>query len=199
VIGPLADRAAAASEVWARAALPPGARDERPLFGPVAGPRFADGVESIYEAFLVHHARGRVFAPPDREHGLLLGDYLYADGLVRICAAGDVEAVAALADLIALASHLRAEGVDGEHGLLWLATARHLGGDRDGRLAAAREALRAGDAGPLADLVERDEQAERLLRRHAELMHATDSGARRSEVPDQGQSRPTERLESRGL
>jgi len=173
VIGALADRAAAASEVWARAALPPGARDEEPLFGPVAGPRFASGVEAIYEGFLVHHARGRVFAPPSRQHGLLLGDYLYASGLVEICQAGDVEAVAALADLVSLAAHLRAEGHrEGDDGLLWLATVRHLAGPRDGRLPAARDALRAGDPAPLRGLVERGEQADRLLGRHAALTGA---------------------------
>lgn len=172
MIGALADRAAASSDVWARAALPPGARDEQPLFGPVAGPRFADGVESIYEGFLLHHARGRVFAPPDREHGLLLGDYLYASGLVQVCAAGDVDAVAALADLISLTAHLRAEGggAAGDDGRLWLATARHLAGPRDARLAAARDALRAGDPGPLRELVGSGEQAERLLSRHDSLM-----------------------------
>lgn len=173
MIGALADRAAAASEVWARAALPPGARDEAPLFGPVAGPRFAVGVEAIYEGFLVHHARGRVFAPPDRQQGLLLGDYLYAWGLVEICQAGDVEAIGALADLISLAAHLRAEGhLDGDDGLLWLATVRHLAGPRSGRLSAARDALRAGDPGPLRALVEPGEQADRLLARHAELTAA---------------------------
>ena len=48
--------------------------------------------------------------------------------------------IAALADLVSLAAHLRATGagIDGE---LWLATARHLAGPRDGALAAAREAI----------------------------------------------------------
>jgi hypothetical protein len=173
VIGALADRAAAESEVWARAALQPGTRDESPLFGPVAGPRFALGVEAIYEGFLVHHARGRVFAPSDRRDGLLLGDYLYASGLVEVCQAGDVEAVAALADLVSLAAHLRAEGHRaGDDGLLWLATVRHLAGPRDGRLQAARDALRTGDPAPLRALVEPGEQTDRLLQRHAELTSA---------------------------
>ena len=171
MIGPLADRAASESAVWAQAALPPGARDEQPLFGPVAGARFADGVEAIYEGFLVHHARGRVFAAPDRQLGLLLGDYLYASGLVSVCQAGDVEAVAALADLVALAAHLRAEGdVDGDDGRLWLATARHLAGPRNGALHQAKDALRAGDRAPLRELVPPDEQARRLLARHERLM-----------------------------
>lgn len=156
VVGAIADRAIAASAVWARAALPGAERDLRPLFGPIAGAPFADGVETIYEGYLVHHApRGRVFAPADREQGLLLGDYLYASGLVRVCAAGDVDAIAALADLVSLAAHLRAEGrpLDGE---LWLATARYLAGDRGPDLAAAREALRAGRGEPLLELAAKD-------------------------------------------
>ena len=178
MIGPLADRAAAESAVWAQAALPPGARDEEPLFGPVAGPRFADGVEAIYEGFLVHHARGRVFDAPDRQLGLLLGDYLYATGLVGVCQAGDVEAIAALADLVALAAHLRAEGDgDGDDGRLWLATARHLAGPRNGALDRAKDALRAGDRAPLRELVPPDEQAHRLLARHELLLAQKASAA----------------------
>ena len=165
----IADEAARASDVWARALAEPADRDGGALFGPVAGSAFQDGVEAIYEGYLVHHApRGRLFAAADREQGLLLGDYLYATGLVQVCEAGDVEAIAALADLVALAAHLRATGlpVDGE---LWVATARHLGGVRDGALAAARDALRHGDAQPLFALVA-DDDAGVLLAEHRRLM-----------------------------
>lgn len=165
----IADDAARASAVWARSLAPADERDGDALFGPVAGPAFHDGVEAIYEGYLVHHApRGRLFAAPDREQGLLLGDYLYATGLVRVCEAGDVEAIAALADLVALAAHLRAIGlpVDGE---LWVATARHIAGARDGSLAAARDALRDGDAAPLRAMAA-DDEAAALLAEHRRLM-----------------------------
>lgn len=165
----IADRAARGSDVWGRSVLPVAARDGDALFGPVAGSAFADGVETIYEGYLVHHApRGRVFAPPNREQGLLLGDYLYATGLVQVCEAGDVDAIAALADLISLAAHLRATGA-GVDGQLWLATARHLGGPRGDELAAARERLRAGDAELLIDLVA-DDDAAPLIAEHRRLM-----------------------------
>jgi hypothetical protein len=164
----LAAAAAASSPVWG-AAVDPDAEGPA-VFGPIGGPAFAEGVEAIYEGYLVHHApRGRAFAPADREQALLLGDYLYATGLVRVCAAGDVEAIAALADLVSLAAHLRAEGgrpVDAE---LWLATARHLAGPRDDRLAAARDALRDGDPAPLLALVDDAEAAEPLAL-HRRLM-----------------------------
>ena len=168
-IGRIADRAARGSEVWARSVVAPADRVGDALFGPVAGAAFADGVETIYEGYLVHHApRGRVFSSPDREQGLLLGDYLYATGLVQVCEAGDVEAIAALADLVSLAAHLRATGagVDGE---LWLATARHLGGPRGDELADARDGLRAGDATALLALVA-DADAVPLLVEHRRLM-----------------------------
>ena len=168
-IGRIADRAARGSEVWARSVVAPADRVGDALFGPVAGAAFADGVETIYEGYLVHHApRGRAFAAPDREQGLLLGDYLYATGLVRVCEAGDVDAIAALADLVSLAAHLRATGVelDGE---LWVATARYLAGPRDDALAAAREALRHGDGAPLRALVA-DAAAAPLLAEHRRLM-----------------------------
>ena len=48
--------------------------------------RFALGIETIYEGYLLHYGRPRLFAPPDGERALLLGDYLYAHGLVRIAA-----------------------------------------------------------------------------------------------------------------
>ena len=49
---------------------------------------------------------------------MLLGDYLYAHGLVRIAEAGGVDAVAAMAELISRCAALRAAGDagDGEAG-----------------------------------------------------------------------------------
>jgi hypothetical protein len=67
-----------------------------------------------------------LFAPADDELALLLGDYLYAHGLVRIAATGTVAAVSDLAELISLCSRLRAEGKDGD-GDAWLAATASLG------------------------------------------------------------------------
>ncbi|MGI9187657.1 MAG: hypothetical protein ACR2J9_09135 [Gaiellales bacterium] len=165
----IADAATRSSEVWGRSVLAPSDRTGDALFGPLSGAAFSAGVETIYEGYLVHHgARARVFSPPDREQGLLLGDYLYATGLVQVCEAGDVDAIAALADLISLAAHVRVTGagVDGE---LWLATARHLAGPRGDELADARDALRAGDSAALLLLVG-DVEAAPLLAEHRRLM-----------------------------
>ncbi len=83
-------------------------------------------METIYEGYLLHYGRSRLFAPPDHDTALLLGDYLYAHGLVRINDAGTVEAVADLAALISVCARLRADGLPGD-GEAWAATASTLG------------------------------------------------------------------------
>ncbi len=170
----IAERAAAASPIWARHVRPPADRDRRAPFGPLAGAALATGLETIYEGYLLHGGAGRAFRPEDREQGLLLGDHLYATGLVDVCATGDVGAIQALALLIALAAHLRADPggtADGDDGRLWLATARHLGGPRTSALGEACEALRTGDPEPLRRLVD-DPAARDLLDVHRELASA---------------------------
>jgi len=115
-------------------------RDGEPVFSALAAQRYALGLETIYEGYLVHYGRPRLFEPPDEEAALLLGDYLYAHGLVRIAQLGEVEAIRELAELISHCSHLRAEGRDGD-GEAWADTASRLDGDRD--LAARDRALAA--------------------------------------------------------
>ena len=84
----------------------------------------------VYYSYLLHYGRPRLFAPPDEDVGLLLGDYLYAHGLVRIAATGDLDAVAALAELISACAALRADGEPGD-GDAWVGYVRRLGGDPD--------------------------------------------------------------------
>jgi hypothetical protein len=121
----LAAEAAAESPLWAEQLR--GDPERESVFGALVPARFALGVETIYEGYLVHYGSPRLFVPTDDEAGLLLGDYLYAHGLVRIAATGDLDAVAALAELISTCAHLRAESGDGD-GQAWLACARRLGG-----------------------------------------------------------------------
>jgi hypothetical protein len=109
------------SPLWAAALRPSPEREEQPVFSPLAEARFAVGLETIYEGYLLHYGRPRLFEPDDRDTRILLGDYLYAHGLVRIAALGDVEAVGALAELLSLCAHLRAEGIPGD-GEAWAAT-----------------------------------------------------------------------------
>ena len=130
--------AAAESSLWADFLLPEPERDRSPIFSPLGEARYALGLETIYEGYLVHYGRSRLFAPPDDDTALLLGDYLYAHGVARISALHDVAAVADLSELISLCSQVRAEGTDGD-GSLWAATAALLG---RGALEEARTALR---------------------------------------------------------
>lgn len=145
----IADEASRESELWAAALRPPTERQTEPVFSPLGDARHALGVETIYEGYLLHYGRPRLFAPQNADDALLLGDYLYAHGLVRIASLNDATAVADLAALISLCAQLRADGSTGD-GAAWAATVALLG--REG-LAAARDALRLrGDAAPLLGL-----------------------------------------------
>ncbi len=162
----IARDASAESSLWRDALRPNGERE--PVFSPLGDDRFALGLETIYEGYLVHYGSPRLFAPPDADTALLLGDYLYAHGLVRIASNGSVGAVGDLSELISLCSQLRAEAAAGD-GSLWAATAALLGA---GELDEARAALRLrGDARAL-DTASRaaagDEAVERALAAHAE-------------------------------
>jgi len=135
--------AAAESPLWAEATLGEGEQDREPVFSPLAPELHALGLETIYEGYLVHYGRSRLFAPADRDMALLLGDYLYAHGLVHVAETGDVAAVSDLAELISLCSQARADGRDGD-APAWAATASALGAEV---LDSARTALREhGDA-----------------------------------------------------
>jgi hypothetical protein len=162
----LADEAAAESPLWASALRPSPERDLELVFSPLGEERYALGLETIYEGYLLHYGRPRLFAPADRDTELLLGDYLYAHGLVRIAAFDSVAAVGDLAELISLCAQVRADGSHGD-GAAWAATASVLG---VGGLDDAREALRGrGNPEPLlrvARAVAGTEAVERALAAH---------------------------------
>jgi hypothetical protein len=163
----IAEEASAESSLWRDALLPEPERELEPVFSPLAEDRYALGLETIYEGYLAHYGTPRLFAPVDGDTGLLLGDYLYAHGLVRIASFGDADAVADLSELISLCSQLRAEHADGD-GPLWAASAALLGAGA--RLDEARAALRLrGDPAPLeaaARAAAGDERVTRALGVH---------------------------------
>ena len=121
----IAAHAASESPVWADALLPGADRRPEPVFSALAATDFALGLETIYEGYLVHYGRSRLFAPPDADTALLLGDYLYAYGLVRVAETGSIAAVADLAELISLCAQARADGRDGD-AAAWAATSAQL-------------------------------------------------------------------------
>ncbi len=116
-----------------------------------AGPRAAAApaeyallVETIREGYLLHYGDPRVVVGADRDLALLAGDYLYARGLERLAALGDLDAVRELSDLISLSAQVHAESREGPAAdELWLASAVAVatggGEDHEGAKAATRE------------------------------------------------------------
>ena len=166
----IAGAAAAESPLWADALLPADERRAEPVFSPLAPEPLRLGLETIYEGYLVHYGRSRLFAPADEDTALLLGDYLYAHGLVRVAETGNVAAVADLAELISLCGQARADGRPGD-AAAWAATAALLGGDG---LEAARDALRIDGSPALLDAAARaaagDGAVDLALAAHARLV-----------------------------
>jgi hypothetical protein len=76
-------------------------------------------LEAVYEGFLLHYREPRLFSGMDRDLSLLAGDSLYALGLERLAATGNLAAVAALADLISACAQAQAEGRPDDADALW--------------------------------------------------------------------------------
>jgi hypothetical protein len=128
MLSAIVDEAERESPVWGAAVLPSHERQLVAVFSPLAPPALALGIETVYEAYLAHYGSPRLFDVADADDAVLLGDYLYAHGLVRIAEAGGVQAVAVLAELISRCAALRADGAPGD-GEAWVAAVRALGGD----------------------------------------------------------------------
>ncbi len=169
----IAGEAERESSLWAAALRPDGEREETPIFSALAPARYALGLESIYEGYLLHYGRPRLFAPADSDSAILLGDYLYAHGLVRVAAQGEVAVVADLAELVSLCAQLRAEEREGD-GAAWAGTVALLG-TGDVRLETGRAALRLqDDPAPLQAVAELESGADAVaqaLALHADRVH----------------------------
>jgi hypothetical protein len=126
--------AEAESPVWGRALRD--APEAEAVFSPLVPEHLWLGVETVYEAYLVHYGRPRLFDAADADEAVLLGDYLYAHGLVRIAECGGVAAVATMAELISCCAASRADEVGGD-GEAWVAAMRALGGDPEADTGAA--------------------------------------------------------------
>jgi hypothetical protein len=121
--------------------------DVEPVFGPLVPEHLALGLETVYEAYLVHYGRPRLFDAAPAGEAVLLGDYLYAHGLVRIAEGGGVPAVAAMAELIARCASDHADGRP-DDGAAWIDAVRALGGDPDAAAVAHALALHSGRVAP---------------------------------------------------
>jgi hypothetical protein len=135
VLNRLAEALRADGGLLAEAVVDPPAGDPA-RHGPMAaaGPRAAGReaeyellVEAIREGYLLHYGTGRVVAPDDPDLALLAGDRLYALGIARLAAVGDLEAVALLAEMIALSAQAHAAADPGWAEAVWEAGARAVG------------------------------------------------------------------------
>jgi hypothetical protein len=95
-------------------------------------------LEAVYEGYLLHYETPRAFRGMDPDLRLLAGDSLYALGLERLAAGGDIDAVRELSDLISLCAFVQAQGRPELADELWRATTSALSG---GGGQGAREAL----------------------------------------------------------
>jgi hypothetical protein len=124
------------------------------------GPRAASGprtaaqapeyellIEAIYEGYLLHYGRSRLVDGAEADLRLLAGDRLYALGLDRLVALGDVEAVAELADVISLCAVAHASGDAELARAAWEAGAVAVGWGPTPAHRAAKAAARAGRPG----------------------------------------------------
>jgi hypothetical protein len=84
-------------------------------------------VEAIYEGYLLHYGSPRVALTTDGDLALLAGDRLYALGLARLVALGDIAAVTELADTITLSALSQGAGEPELADAVWVAGARAVG------------------------------------------------------------------------
>lgn len=102
---------------------------------------------AVLEGCLLHYGKPRALQIADPDLALLAGDRLYALGLARLAAIGDLNAIAELADIISLSAQAHTAG-DNELALaVWHAGAASIGWGADAATAAAKERARAGDPG----------------------------------------------------
>lgn len=109
-------------------------------------------VECVREGYLLHYRSPRLIDPPDPHLALLSGDYLYARALERLAAAGRLEAIRELADLISLSAqiHESSAQADLDADRLWLASTLAIALGAGPAHQRAKASLRcSGDVGPL--------------------------------------------------
>jgi len=117
-----------------------------------SGPRVAGhredveiAVAAVDEGYRLHYADPRALRIDDADLRLLAGDRLYALGLARLAAIGDMTAIAELADVISLGAQAHASGDEALADAAWQAGATVIGWGTSERAEAAKARARAGD------------------------------------------------------
>ncbi|MDQ6819388.1 MAG: hypothetical protein M3076_03450 [Actinomycetota bacterium] len=119
-------------------------------------------LEMILEGSRLHYGQPRLIDCPDADLALLLGDQLYALGLMRLARVGDLDAVAELADVISLVAQAHSGSHPELGDAVWEAGAVAIGwGPTDAHRTAkelartqrpeALSAMREAARGPLVD------------------------------------------------
>ena len=109
--------------------------DERALLA-ADGPRVAAhredveiAVAAVDEGYRLHYATPRALHIDDPNLALLAGDRMYALGLARLAAIGDLLAIAELADIISLSAQAHADGDDASADAAWQAGVAAIAGN----------------------------------------------------------------------
>lgn len=103
--------------------------DAAATFAPTG--EYALVIEAVREGYLLHYGEPRLLAGHDPDLALLAGDYLYALGIERLAALGDIEAVHRLADLISTCAQLHTEDRANEIPAAWEETIQHITSPKD--------------------------------------------------------------------
>jgi hypothetical protein len=102
-------------------------------------------LEMILEGSRLHYGQPRVVRPDDQDLALLLGDQLYALGLSRLAALGDLDAISELADVISLVAQAHAASNPLLAERVWEAGATAIGWGSSEALRRAQALARAED------------------------------------------------------
>jgi hypothetical protein len=138
-------------------------REDAVLLGtdPAAGPDGSDppagsdldlAIEAVREGYLMHYGTPRLASGQDPDLALLIGDRLYALGLERLAAAGQLEAIGELSDVISLCAQAHSAGDADLAAAVWEAGETAVRHGSSAAHTAAKAAARAGDPGAAAAL-----------------------------------------------
>ena len=120
----------------------------RAAAGPRAAPHRADietAVAAVDEGYRLHYGRPRALRIDDGDLALLAGDRMYALGLARLAAIGDMDAISELADVISLGAQAHASEDQELADAAWEAGVAAIAGLAGPRHAEAKARAREGD------------------------------------------------------
>ena len=104
-------------------------------------------VAAVDEGYRLHYGRPRALRIADEDLRLLAGDRMYALGLARLAAIGDLTAIGELADVISLSAQAHAGGDDDLADAAWRSGVGVIAWGATALADAAKARARAGDPG----------------------------------------------------